>query len=152
MVQFGISVDDVESTKRWQRQSIKDEPLTALEDDRLPRHSNSRGTLTFAMSGPNTRSCQLFINLGSNAYLDKEGFVPIGYIVYGSTDTLLPGEVRDRDVLSRIYTGYGECGKGDGADGKGPSQGWLMQRHPEKGLQLRQKFPLLSYIKSAQIL
>ena len=108
--------------------------------------------MTFASSGPNSRSNQLFFNLGNNIYLDKEGFIPIGYIIYGATTNVLTGDIRDVDVLSRIYTGYGEGGKGDGSDGKGPSQGWLMQHHPNMNSLMKQKFPLLSYIKSAVIL
>merc|ERR1712087_664448 len=41
-----------------------------------------RGTVTFAKSGQNTRTTQVFINLDNNANLD-EGFPPFGKVVEG---------------------------------------------------------------------
>ena len=38
------------------------------------RAEKSRGRVSFAMAGKNTRSTQLFINFGDNRRLDKEGF------------------------------------------------------------------------------
>ena len=56
-----------------------------------------RGYLTFATSGPNSRTTQLFINFGNNGYLDKSGFAPFGVVVGNGMD-----------VVDRIYNGYGE--------------------------------------------
>jgi cyclophilin family peptidyl-prolyl cis-trans isomerase len=94
---------------------------TALFTRQYPRHSNSRGTISYAMGGPGTRSCQLFINLVDNKFLDAQGFTPIARIVYGALGTKnavsdSPGDV---NIIDRIYNGYGEGGKGDGSDGKG---------------------------------
>jgi hypothetical protein len=44
-------------------------------------------------------------------YLDKEGFAAIGRITEGA------------QYLDSIFDGYGEGGRGDGSDGKGPGQG-----------------------------
>ena len=48
----------------------------------MVKTSNKRGTITFAMAGKDTRTTQIFINIGkSNGYLDKEGFSPIGEVI-----------------------------------------------------------------------
>lgn len=70
------------------------------DDKRLPddsvRHSNLRGTLTFANQGPDTRTYQMFFNLADNPRLDGMGFAPIGQVVDG-----MP-------VVDSLYGGYGE--------------------------------------------
>lgn len=70
MVQFGINADP----KRAKPSRIQDDEV---------KHTNSRGTLTFAMAGKNSRTSQLFINTRTdgNAFLDKQGFAPIGEVV-----------------------------------------------------------------------
>ena len=132
MAQFGIS-NDPDRTRTWVKAPLKDEPLiqsthrplrnrTSLFTRQYPKHSNSRGTLTFATSGANTRSCQLFINLSDNEFLDAEGFTPIGRIIYGAMKSNQPQQSDsniDENVIDRIYAGYGEGGRGDGSDGKG---------------------------------
>ena len=60
--------------------------------------SNKPGTLTFAKTdSPNTRSTQIFINLGDNSFLDAKGFSPFGTITSGM------------DVVQKIYSGYGDA-------------------------------------------
>ena len=54
IVQFGLSANPAVN-KVWDKASIKDDPVT---------QSNHAGYLTFATAGPNTRTTQLFINLG----------------------------------------------------------------------------------------
>jgi cyclophilin family peptidyl-prolyl cis-trans isomerase len=70
MVQFGIAAVPANNRKK----AIKDDPVT---------QTNARGTLTYATSGANTRTTQLFINTreGGNKALDKQGFTPIGEVV-----------------------------------------------------------------------
>lgn len=70
MVQFGIAA----VPKNNRPKAIKDDPVL---------QTNGRGTLTYATSGPDTRSTQLFINTqkSGNAFLDKQGFAPIGEVI-----------------------------------------------------------------------
>lgn len=128
MAQFGIAaLPSVGSY--WRTRPIKDDPVI---------QSNSRGTISFATSGPNTRTSQLFINFVDNKYLDKEGFTPIGRVIEGM-----------EDVVDQIYHHYGEGGGGDGTDGKGPNQGRI---NLEGKKYLDKIFPKLSYIKYATVL
>src|SRR5262245_54400907 len=53
MAQFGINADPNQSAL-WQTQVIADDPV---------KESNTKGRITFAMRGPNTRTTQLFLNL-----------------------------------------------------------------------------------------
>jgi peptidyl-prolyl cis-trans isomerase A (cyclophilin A) len=73
IAQFGVS-GSRKLNERWDKRRIQDDP---------PKQSNRRGTLAFAMDGPNSRAHQLFFNLKDNPRLDKDGFVPIGVIVQG---------------------------------------------------------------------
>jgi cyclophilin family peptidyl-prolyl cis-trans isomerase len=70
IVQFGIPADP----KNKRPTPFKDDPVL---------QTNARGTLTYATSGPNTRSTQLFINTrnGGNAFLDKQGFSPFAEVI-----------------------------------------------------------------------
>ena len=67
VIQFGIAGDPALDS-RWAEKKIQDEPV---------KTSNKKGTVSFAKSRqPNTRSTQLFVNLGDNAKLDGMGFSP----------------------------------------------------------------------------
>jgi len=83
VAQFGLPAKPAPALE-----SITDDPVKA---------SNERGTLVFATSGPDTRTSQLFINYGDNAFLDSQGFAPIGKVV---------GE--GMKVIDNFYAGYGE--------------------------------------------
>ena len=72
VVQFGIAGTPAEN-KKWQT-AIVDDPVVG---------SNVEGTVTYATAGPNTRTTQLFINLGDNQRLDAQGFAPFGRVVQG---------------------------------------------------------------------
>lgn len=122
MVQFGISgYPDVSAA--WREARIDDDPV---------KQTNSRGRLTFATAGPNTRTTQLFINYRDNANLDGMGFSPIGEVVSGM------------DIVDKLHKGYGE-----GAPrGRGPNQGLLQSRG---NAYLKTDFPELDYILKASV-
>ena len=73
VLQFGIASESNETLK-WK---------ATIEDDPIGVQSNTAGTLSYATSGPNTRTTQLFINLNNNKDLDYQGFTPIGHVVSG---------------------------------------------------------------------
>ena len=61
VVQWGMKgVPQID--KVWENLGINDEPV---------KLSNTKGAISFARGGPNTRSNQLFINLGNNERLDS---------------------------------------------------------------------------------
>ncbi len=123
MVQFGMH-GDPKMTAIWNHANIQDDPV---------KGSNTRGTITYATAGPNTRSCQFFINFGDNSRLDSQGFAPFGKVTEGM------------EVVDKLNGEYG-----DGAPwGKGPSQ---KQIEDEGNAYLKKSFPNLDYIKSATIL
>src|SRR5690349_4591896 len=73
MCQFGIH-GDPKVAAAWRSAQIPDDPV---------KGSNTRGAITFATAGPNTRTTQLFINFGNNARLDGMGFSPFGKVSEG---------------------------------------------------------------------
>jgi peptidyl-prolyl cis-trans isomerase A (cyclophilin A) len=123
MVQFGIHGDPAVS-KKWRNANIPDDPTG--------KQSNTRGMITFATAGPNTRTTQVFINYGNNANLDSMGFAPFGKVVDGMK------------VVDAIEGMYGEGAPG----GRGPSQGRVQN---EGNTYLKAEFPKLDWIKSATV-
>ena len=122
VVQFGIHKAPSVSA-RWRTMQLVDDPV---------KESNQRGTITYAISGPNTRTTQVFINLADNRRLDANGFAPFGKVVEGM------------DVVDSLYGGYG-----DGApQGAGPDQNAIETRGNEY---LNDHYPRLDYIKTATI-
>ena len=122
MVQFGIH-GDPEVMANWRTAQIQDDPVT---------QSNTRGMITFATAGPNTRTSQVFINFGTNAQLDQSGFAPFGKVVSGM------------NVVDALNAEYGE-----GAPrGRGPDQSRLQS---EGNAYLAKDFPRMDYIKKATI-
>jgi peptidyl-prolyl cis-trans isomerase A (cyclophilin A) len=122
MVQFGIHGDPKVSSA-WQFAEIPDDPV---------KQSNTRGMVTFATRGPNSRTTQVFINYKDNSPLDGQGFAPFGRVVEGMS------------VVDQLYSGYGE-----GAPrGAGPDQG---RAQSEGNRYFRGDFPKLDHIKSARL-
>jgi peptidyl-prolyl cis-trans isomerase A (cyclophilin A) len=122
MVQFGIHGDPKLNTI-WREARIQDDAV---------KQSNTRGRITFATAGPNTRTTQLFINFGNNANLDQMGFSPFGEVVSGM------------EIVDAIYSGYGE-----GAPrGQGPDQGRIQA---EGNAYLKASFPQMDYLVSVEI-
>jgi len=89
---------------RWVQFGINGNPTIAQQqryitvpDDPLKQH-NTPGYVAFSNTGPNTRSTQVYINLGDNtARNDVEaGFAPFGRVVEGM------------DVIEKLYDGYAE--------------------------------------------
>jgi len=123
MVQFGINGDPAVSAA-WRNARIGVDPV---------KQSNKAMYITYAMGAkPDTRTTQVFINYGNNGNLDAMGFAPFGEVIEG------------KDVVNKIYTGYGE-----GAPrGRGPEQGRVQM---EGNAYLNKDFPKLDFIKKATI-
>jgi len=75
--------------------------------NRMPYARNEMGTLSFATSGVDSRSTQIFLNISNNYFLDSKGFTPFAVVEDGW------------GVVQRLYSKYGE---------EGPSQGTLSER------------------------
>jgi cyclophilin family peptidyl-prolyl cis-trans isomerase len=89
---------------RWVQFGINGNPKIAVQerhhtipDDTLQQH-NTVGFVAFSNTGPDTRSTQVYINLGDNSARNdiEAGFAPFGQVVEGM------------DVVKRLYGGYGE--------------------------------------------
>ena len=117
VVQFGINGDPTVQEK-WRDKPIKDDPVKV---------SNIRVSVCYATAGADTRTTQLFINLGDNSRLDKMGFAPFGKITEGM------------EVVDKITSQYGQA----------PNQGKIQD---EGNKYLKEDFPKLDYIKKATIL
>jgi peptidyl-prolyl cis-trans isomerase A (cyclophilin A) len=91
MAQFGLTPYP-EVNKAWMNANIPDDAV---------KQTNTRGKITFATAGPNTRSTQLFINFGNNARLDKDHFAPIGEVISGM------------DVVDKLNGQYGDTADQD---------------------------------------
>jgi peptidyl-prolyl cis-trans isomerase A (cyclophilin A) len=122
MVQFGINGDPNVSAQ-WRPARIKDDPV---------RQSNKRGNITYATSGPDSRTTQVFINFDDNAGLDGQGFSPFGRVISGM------------NVVDALNAEYGE-----GAPrGRGPDQSRIQT---EGNAYLNKDFSRLDYVKKATI-
>ena len=117
IVQFGIAGDPA-VTRKWKAPALRDDPV---------KQHNVRGTLVYATAGPNTRTTQLFINLGDNTRsLDGQGFAPFGVVTKGMS------------AVDSIYPGYGEAPQQPSIESQGNAY-------------LQPQFPKLDYIRKATI-
>ena len=121
---FGIHGNH-EVSAAWRENSIRDDPPA--------KHSNERGTVSFAANGPNSRSTELFINLGANQKFDKAGFLPIGKVVEGMS------------VVDALNKEYGE----GPPNGSGPEAARLQL---DGASYLKKNFPRLDTVKSVSLL
>ena len=122
IAQVGYHADPA-VTEAWDDFRIRDDTLV---------HKNTRGTISFATSGANTRTVQIFVNLSDNPELDARKFTPFAEVTEGM------------EAVDSLYSGYGE-----GAPmGSGPSQAEIATRG---NAYLKKNFPLLDAIDSARI-
>jgi cyclophilin family peptidyl-prolyl cis-trans isomerase len=124
IAQFGVA-GDPKVMAAWKDRTIPDDPV---------RQSNARGTIAYAMTGPNTRATQLYINLADNSRLDAQGFAPLGRVTSGM------------DVVDRLYSGYGE---GSGGGMRGGKQGEMLKGG---NAWLDANFPKLDHLLRARII
>ncbi|KAJ8614257.1 hypothetical protein CTAYLR_001114 [Chrysophaeum taylorii] len=108
VAQFGISGKP--GGAAWE--PIPDDPVV---------ETNAKYTVTFATSGPDSRTTQIFVNLADNSRLDAMSFAPFGKVISGS------------EVVDAIYSGYGEK----------PQQARIRE---EGNAYLKKQFPNLSYV------
>jgi homoserine O-acetyltransferase len=123
IAQFGIPGDPA-ITRVWKDRAMPDDSVRA---------SNVRGTIAYAMTGPNTRTTQLFISLVDNSRLDAQGFAPLGRVVSGMA------------AVDRLYGGYGESAGGGMRAGKQDRMLTEGNRH------LDQDFPKLDRLVRARV-
>jgi peptidyl-prolyl cis-trans isomerase A (cyclophilin A) len=123
VAQFGMSghpeVDQV-----WHERQIPDDPRRA---------SNLTGTLTYAKTGADSRTTQLFFNFGQNVVLDDDGFAPIGRVIDGM------------GALFLLHGGYGDTPP----RGQGPDFGCMLSHG---NAYLDRKYSSLDHIRSVTIL
>lgn len=122
MAQMGMS-GAPETNAKWREKKIGDDPVKA---------SNKRGMVTFATSGPDSRTTQFFINYGDNSFLDRDGFAPFGRVVEGMEN------------VDKFYKAYGE----GAPQGRGPSQSQIASNGNKY---LDSRFPNLTKINTAQV-
>jgi len=123
IVQFGIAGDPA-IAQRWRDQRFPDDSV---------RHTDLRGVVAYAMTGPDTRTTQIYINLRDNTQLDAQGFSPIGEVVRGM------------DVVDALYAGYGETSGGGMRNGK---QAPMFE---EGNAYLDRNYPKLDHLRRAVV-
>lgn len=121
--QFGIAGNPA-IAQIWRNARFPDDPVRA---------SNVRGTFAFAMTGPNARTTQIYINTGNQSRLDAMGFAPFGKVAEGM------------DIVDKLYAGYAERSGGGMRAGH---QGKLFE---QGNAYLDREFPLLDKLLSATI-
>jgi peptidyl-prolyl cis-trans isomerase A (cyclophilin A) len=123
VVQWGMKgIPEIDST--WEKLGIVDEPV---------KLSNTKGAISFARSGPNSRSNQLYINLGNNSRLDSTKFNEVdGFPAFGKV-------IKGMEVVESINSEYKQ----------NPNQDSIMVKGNNY---LNRNFPNLDYIISTKIL
>ena len=91
VAQFGPT-DSVKDQK-WSKYKIADEPVVM---------GNTKGSISYARSSPETRGTQLFINLKDNPRLDTINFGGVkGFPAFGKV-------TRGMEVVELLYNGYAD--------------------------------------------
>eukprot|EP01125_Pyxidicula_operculata_P023090 TRINITY_DN97_c3_g1_i10.p1 TRINITY_DN97_c3_g1~~TRINITY_DN97_c3_g1_i10.p1 ORF type:complete len:343 (+),score=86.60 TRINITY_DN97_c3_g1_i10:2916-3944(+) len=124
LVQFGIAQDPATHSKWVSKGPIHDDPKIDLPF--------KKGFLSFAGSGPNSRTTELFIAYNKNNFGTELWETPLGVVVSGM------------EVLDKIYDGYGDVPP----FGNGPSQHEMYLRGNEY---LEEDFPDLDYWERCEI-
>lgn len=119
--QFGINPDPYVNVA-WRERFIADDEAAGI--------SNTRGRVVFANAGRDTRTVQVFINLGDNPGLDND-FFPFGEVTQGM------------DVADALFSGYG--------DGPPRGEGVYQAMAEVKGDEYFAEFPELDRIIEAHI-
>ncbi len=118
VVQFGIHADP-QIDQTWRKARFADDPVS---------RTNERGTVSFAHSGTDSRSTQLFINRADNEYLDVLENAPVAKVIDGM------------DVVDELYSGYGDA---------------VSHHQPEIQRQgnafLKSQYPNLDYVVSTRV-
>jgi peptidyl-prolyl cis-trans isomerase A (cyclophilin A) len=120
IAQFGMHGNPAVA-KEWKDKRIRDDPVT---------QSNGRGTLSFAMSGRDTRTTQLFLNFGDSAKVLDADFAPFAKVVTGMNHV---------DSIHKVGEGP--------PSGAGPSQAEISENG---NAFLDSKFPKLTQIVSVR--
>lgn len=123
IVQFGLPGDPAVAVT-WLDETMPDDPA---------RESNTLGRIAYAFTEPNTRATQVFISMADNSRLDTQGFAPFGEVVEGM------------DVVTRIYSGYGED------SGGGVRRGDQSRIVAEGNAYLDREFPRLDRVLTARV-
>jgi homoserine O-acetyltransferase len=124
VAQFGMSGDSLVSAA-WGRRRLPDDSV---------RQGNTRGRLSFARGGPNTRTTQLYINLADNVRLDTSGV--IGFPAFAEV-------VSGMSVVDSLTSEYGNAPNGREASDSA--------RRVGLNVYFRRAFPKLDMIKTARI-
>jgi cyclophilin family peptidyl-prolyl cis-trans isomerase len=115
VAQFGIS-DTKSLNEAWEKYPLKDAEV---------KTSNIKGRIAFARGEPETRTTQLFINLGDNYQLDTityyglQGFPPVAEIIEGM------------DTVEKFYGGYGSEPSNNQDQIYSKGNVWLRENYPE---------------------
>lgn len=125
IVQFGIPGDPAVAAV-WRNEQFPDDPG--------PFRSGLRGAIGFAMTGPGTRTTQIYINMNDNTRNDKEDFAIFATVVEGM------------DIVDKLYSGYGESAGG------GMRAGKQAKMFEGGNAYLDKEFPNLDKLVSAKIL
>jgi peptidyl-prolyl cis-trans isomerase A (cyclophilin A) len=119
VVQFGLA-SDPDETSKWGDIPIADDPPNV--------QSNIKGTVSFATSGPGSRTTQVFVNARDNAFLD-DTFTPFARVTTGM------------EILTNMYNPTPE-------DDGGVSQGEIERQGNDW---LLEKYPLIEIIESTML-